>query len=87
MTNTNFSPALKSSSGPATKNKALDNTNTAMVLPKEGQGLSTLDGIILTEHAKVSALEKGVGVVVGNYFVGYFNGPDFLQNSLKDIKY
>jgi hypothetical protein len=36
----------------------------------EGQNLSTLDGVILSETAKTSALEKGVGVVVGDYFVG-----------------
>lgn len=45
---------------------------------EEMQGLSTTDGVIMTESAKTTAIRQGAGLMIGDYFVGYNMSSDLL---------
>jgi hypothetical protein len=44
----------------------------------QGLDLSTVDGSILSQADRSVALQKGAGLMVGDYFVGFTTGTDLL---------
>lgn len=45
---------------------------------EEMQGLSTTDGVIMTESSKIAAIRQGAGLMIGDYFVGFNTSSDLL---------
>lgn len=44
----------------------------------QGPDLSTVDGSILSQSDRSVALQKGAGLMIGDYFVGFTTGTDLL---------
>ncbi len=58
---------------------------TDTLLKDEG-ALSTIDGFIIPESAKLAAVKNGAGVMIGGYFVGVTTHSE-LSFSFPDIVY
>lgn len=53
---------------------------------KDEDALSTIDGFIIPESAKLAAVKNGAGVMIGGYFVGVTTHAE-LSFSFPDIVY
>ncbi|RDV17076.1 hypothetical protein DXT99_00735 [Pontibacter diazotrophicus] len=49
-------------------------------------GFSTTDGHVVTFNAGTNAISNGAGIFIGDYFVGFADGP-FSDTAMPFIKY